>query len=47
MASLFEKEVEILDLNDHQMPLFSVDIGKNKGNILSTKLLDKIARQTF
>jgi hypothetical protein len=34
-ASLFENgEVEILDLNEYQMPLFSVDIEEEIGNIL-------------
>jgi hypothetical protein len=35
-ASLFENgEVEILDLNEYQMPLFSVDIEEEIGNILA------------
>jgi NAD(P)H-dependent FMN reductase len=44
-ASLFENgEVEILDLNEYQMPLFSVDIEEEIGkHPLAQKLLDKIA----
>jgi hypothetical protein len=29
-----KREVEILDLNEYQMPLFSVDIEEEIGNIL-------------
>ena len=44
-ASLFENaEVEILDLNDFQMPLFDVDIEKEIGqHPLAKAFLDKIA----
>ena len=44
-ASLFEKaEVEVLDLNDFQMPLFGVDIEKEIGqHPLAKSFLDKIA----
>lgn len=44
-ASLFENiEVEVLDLNDFQMPLFSVDIEKEIGqHPLAKVFLDKIA----
>ena len=44
-ASLFENaDVEILDLNDFQMPLFSVDIEKEIGqHPLAQAFLDKIA----
>lgn len=44
-ASLFENaEVEVLDLNDFQMPLFSVDIEKEIGQHLLVKaFLEKIA----
>ena len=44
-ASLFEKpDVEVLDLNDFQMPLFSVDIEKEIGqHPLAQAFLDKIA----
>ena len=44
-AHLFENaEVEVLDLNDFQMPLFSVDIEKTIGqHELAKAFLDKIA----
>ena len=44
-ASLFENaDVEVLDLNDFQMPLFSVDIEKEIGqHPLAQAFLDKIA----
>lgn len=44
-ASLFENaEVEVLDLNDFQMPLFGVDIEKEIGqHPLANVFLDKIA----
>lgn len=44
-AGLFEKaDVEVLDLNDFQMPLFSVDIEKEIGqHRLAKAFLDKIA----
>lgn len=44
-ASLFENaDVEVLDLNDFQMPLFSVDIEKEIGHHpLAQAFLDKIA----
>jgi chromate reductase len=44
-ASLFENaEVEVLDLNDFQMPLFSVDVEKEIGqHPLATSFLEKIA----
>ena len=44
-ASLFENaEVEVLDLNDFQMPLFSVDIEKEIGqHPLAKAFLEKIA----
>lgn len=48
-ASLFENtEVEILDLNDYQMPLFSVDIEKEIGqHPLAQSFLEKIASADF
>lgn len=44
-ASLFEKsEVEVLDLNDYEMPLFSVDIEKEIGqHPLAKAFLEKIS----
>ncbi len=44
-ASLFENaEVEVLDLNDYQMPLFGVDIEASIGqHPLAKSFLDKIA----
>ncbi len=44
-ASLFEKvEVEVMDLNDFKMPLFSVDIEKEIGqHPLAKAFLEKIA----
>jgi NAD(P)H-dependent FMN reductase len=44
-AGLFENaEVEVLDLNDYQMPLFSVDIEKEIGkHELAKVFLDKMA----
>lgn len=44
-ASLFENAtVEVLDLNDYQMPIFSVDIEKEIGqHELAKAFLDKIA----
>ncbi|MFT5714111.1 MAG: chromate reductase [Flavobacterium sp.] len=44
-AHLFENaEVEVLDLNDYQMPIFSVDIEKEIGqHSLAQTFLDKIA----
>lgn len=44
-ASLFENaEVEVLDLNDFAMPLFSVDLEKETGQQASAQLfLDKLA----
>lgn len=44
-ASLFENgEVEVLDLNAYQMPIFSVDIEEQIGqHPLAQKFLDKIA----
>lgn len=44
-ASLFEKsEVEVLDLNDFEMPLFSVDIEKEIGqHSLAKAFLEKIS----
>lgn len=45
-ASLFENaEVEILDLNDYALPLFSVDLEKESGQQSGAQLfLDKLAR---
>lgn len=44
-AGLFEKgEVEVLDLNDYEMPLFSVDVEDEVGqHSLAKAFLDKIA----
>ncbi len=44
-ASLFENpEVEVLDLNDFQMPLFGVDIEKEIGqHSIAKAFLDKIS----
>ena len=44
-AHLFENaEVEVLDLNDFQMPIFTVDIEKEIGqHELAKAFLDKIA----
>ncbi|WP_338408372.1 NAD(P)H-dependent oxidoreductase [uncultured Flavobacterium sp.] len=44
-ASLFENtEVEVLDLNDFQMPIFSVDVEEEIGkHALAQAFLDKIA----
>lgn len=44
-ASLFENsEVEVLDLNDFQMPIFSVDVEEEIGkHTLAQAFLDKIA----
>jgi chromate reductase, NAD(P)H dehydrogenase (quinone) len=44
-ASLFENaEVEVLDLNDFQMPIFNVDLEKEVGqHALAQAFLDKIA----
>lgn len=43
-ASLFENgEIEILDLNDYELPLFSVDIEKELGKpVIARAFLDKI-----
>lgn len=48
-ASLFENaDVEVLDLNDFQMPLFSVDIEEEIGqHPLAQAFLDKIATADF
>jgi NAD(P)H-dependent FMN reductase len=48
-ASLFENaEVEVLDLNNYQMPMFSVDIEKEIGqHPLAQDFLDKIATADF
>ena len=48
-AHLFEDaDVEVLDLNDFQMPLFSVDIEKEIGqHPLAQAFLDKIASADF
>ncbi len=48
-AHLFENaEVEVLDLNDFEMPLFSVDIEKKIGkHELAKAFLDKIAAADF
>ena len=48
-ADLFENaEVEVLDLNDFQMPLFSVDVEKEIGkHSLAQEFLDKIASATI
>lgn len=48
-ASLFENaDVEVLDLNDFQMPLFSVDIEEEIGqHPLGQAFLDKIATADF
>ena len=48
-ADLFENaEVEVLDLNDFQMPLFSVDVEKETGkHALAQEFLDKIASATI
>lgn len=48
-AGLFENyEVEVLDLNDFQMPLFSVDIEKEIGHHpLAQAFLDKMASADF
>ena len=44
-ASLFENgEVEVLDLNDFEMPVFSVDVEEGIGqHVLAQSFLDKIA----
>jgi NAD(P)H-dependent FMN reductase len=48
-ASLFENaEVEVLDLNDYKMPLFSVDTENEIGqHLLAKAFLDKIATANF
>ncbi|UFH46110.1 NAD(P)H-dependent oxidoreductase [Flavobacterium galactosidilyticum] len=48
-ADLFENaEVEVLDLNDFQMPLFSIDVEKEIGkHALAQAFLDKIATATI
>ena len=48
-ASLFENaEVEVLDLNDYQMPLFSVDIEQEIGHHpLAKAFLEKMASADF
>ena len=48
-ADLFENaEVEVLDLNDFQMPLFSIDFEKEIGkHALAQAFLDKIATATI
>ncbi|HLF53169.1 NAD(P)H-dependent oxidoreductase [Flavobacterium sp.] len=49
VAHLFKNaDIEILDLNDYEMPLFSVDIEKMIGqHPLAKALLDKIASADF
>lgn len=48
-ADLFENaEVEVLDLNDFQMPLFSIDVEKEIGkHALAQAFLDEIATATI
>ncbi|EIA08093.1 NADPH-dependent FMN reductase [Flavobacterium frigoris] len=48
-ASLFDNsDVEVLDLNDYQMPIFTVDIEKEIGqHSLAQAFLDKIATADF